>query len=155
MTEQFKPNTTVAGIIFHQDKFLIVEEVDDEKIVYNQPAGHVEENENLIAAFKREVLEETGLQVEPDFISGIYYHYREDIKLHYLRFCFVVELSDFTETQPQDSDILRAIWLTKEELLAKGEQIRSPLVVECLNDFLNGNNYPLSILKTNITSVNT
>ncbi|WNC70590.1 NUDIX hydrolase [Thalassotalea psychrophila] len=151
MSEQFKPNTTVAGIIFHQDKFLIVEEVDEGNIVYNQPAGHVEAGENLISAFKREVLEETGLDVAPDYISGIYYHYRDDIKLHFLRFCFVVELDNFVETQPQDDDILRAIWLTKEELLTKGVQIRSPLVMECLNDFLSGNNYPLSILKTNIT----
>ena len=153
MSEQFKPNTTVAGIIFHQDKFLIVEEVDEGNIVYNQPAGHVEAGENLITAFKREVLEETGLDVTPDYISGIYYHYRDDIKLHFLRFCFVAELNGFISTQPQDSDILRAIWLTKEELLAKGEQIRSPLVIECINDYLAGNKYSLSILKTNISSI--
>lgn len=150
MAEQFKPNTTVAGIITHQDKFLIVEEIDEGNIVYNQPAGHVEADENIIDAFKREVLEETGLMVKPDYISGIYYHYREDLKLHFLRFCFVVVLDDFANTQPQDPDILRAIWLTKEELLAKGKQIRSPLVIECLEDYLNGENYPLSILKTNI-----
>lgn len=150
MTEQFKPNTTVAGIIFHKNKFLIVEEVDQGKVVYNQPAGHVESGENLIAAFKREVLEETGLDVSPDYISGIYYHYREDLNLHFLRFCFVAELDECAETHPQDSDILQALWLTKDELLAKGDKIRSPLVIECLNDHLNGNNYPLEILKTNI-----
>ncbi|WOH38339.1 NUDIX hydrolase [Thalassotalea fonticola] len=150
MTDQFKPNTTVAGIIFHKNKFLIVEEVDEGNIVYNQPAGHVEAGENLIEAFKREVKEETGLHVTPDHISGIYYHYREDLNLHFLRFCFVVELDEFAQTTPQDPEILQALWLTKEQLLAKGDQIRSPLVIECLNDHLNGNHYPLEILKTNI-----
>ncbi|KGJ98680.1 NUDIX hydrolase [Thalassotalea sp. ND16A] len=151
MTEQFKPNTTVAGIIYHQDKFLIVEEIDDGKTVYNQPAGHIEAGENLICAYQREVFEETGLTVMPDYISGIYYHYSEPLKLYFLRFCFVTELDSLAPTSPNDSDIIQALWLTKEELLKKAEQIRSPLVMQCLNDFLAGNNYPLSILNSNIT----
>ena len=38
--DQFKPNTTVAAVIVHQNKFLLVEERDDGKAVFNQPAGH-------------------------------------------------------------------------------------------------------------------
>lgn len=150
MSKQFKPNTTVAAIIHHQGKFLIVEEIDDGKVVYNQPAGHIEANENIITALKREVKEETGLAVEPDCLSGIYYHFREDINLYYLRFCFVCELEHFAETSPQDDDIIQALWLSHQQLIAKRKQIRSPLVLECIDDYLQGKRYPLSILHSNI-----
>ncbi len=150
MSEQFKPNATVAAIIYHQDKFLIVEEIDDGKIVYNQPAGHLEANETIVEALQREVLEETGLTVEPGYISGIYYHYRQDINLHFLRFCFVCQLDDCCETAPRDSDIIQALWLTKQQLAAKGEQIRSPLVMQGIDDFLKGDRYELSILHEKI-----
>ncbi|MEW6997194.1 NUDIX hydrolase [Colwelliaceae bacterium BS250] len=152
MTEQFKPNTTVAAIIHHQGKYLIVEEIDDGKVVYNQPAGHLEANESIIDAFKREVYEETGLTLCPDYISGIYYNYRDDINLYYLRFCFVCELTSFLTTSPNDSDIIQALWLTKEQLLAKGDSIRSPLVVECINDYEDGKHYPLDILSSNVSA---
>ena len=85
---QFKPNTTVAAIIVHNDKYLLVEELENGKIVYNQPAGHLEADENLIDAAKREVLEETGLALEPEYLSGIYYFHRPELNLYFLRFCF-------------------------------------------------------------------
>ena len=152
MSEQFKPNTTVAGIIHHKNKFLIVEEIDDGKVVYNQPAGHIEAGEDLIAAYQREVLEETGLHVEPQYLSGIYYYHKPELNLYYLRFCFVTELQEFSSTNPQDSDIIDAIWLTLDELKAKGNQIRSPLVLDCIDDFLKGNRLPISCLHSNLTA---
>ncbi|TRX56913.1 NUDIX hydrolase [Thalassomonas sp. M1454] len=150
MSEQFKPNATVAAIIHHQGKFLIVEEIDDGNVVYNQPAGHIEADENIINALKREVKEETGLAVDPECLSGIYYHYRAELNLYYLRFCFVCELDNWAETSPSDADIIQAVWLTEQELKAKGKQIRSPLVLECIDDYLAGKRYPLSILHSNI-----
>lgn len=147
--QQFKPNTTVAAVIHHQGKFLLVEELDNGKRVFNQPAGHLEADENLINALKREVLEETGLTVEPDFLSGIYYYYREDIQLHFLRFCFVVELSDFCSAKPQDNEIIATHWLSLKQIKSK-QQLRSPMVLECIEDFLRGNKISLSHLKSNL-----
>lgn len=149
-TEQFKPNSTVAAIIHHNGKFLMVEEIDDGKVVYNQPAGHVESNESILDALSREVYEETGLAVQAQSISGIYYHYREDLNLYYLRFCFVVELDQFASTNPQDDDIIQAMWLNYEDIIDKGAQLRSPLVIECLDDYLQGKRYPLELIKSNI-----
>ena len=54
---------TVAAIVVHQQKFLFVEEIDkvSGRRVLNQPAGHVEANEDLNTAVCRELHEETGL----------------------------------------------------------------------------------------------
>jgi len=116
---QFKPNTTVAAVIHHQGKFLFVEETDNNQVVFNQPAGHLEESESLVAAIKREVLEETGLTIEPDYLCGIYYFHRPDLKLYFLRFCFVIELEQWLTGQPQDSEIIDTHWFSLDQIMEK------------------------------------
>nr|WP_231907404.1 NUDIX hydrolase [Colwellia sp. PAMC 20917] len=152
--DQFKPNATVAAIIVHQNKFLLVEEIEKGKKVFNQPAGHLEANENLISAIEREVLEETGLTLSPNYVSGIYYFYRPDINLYYLRFCFVIELDEFLQSIPQDDEIIATHWLSFDEIKAKSAQLRSTLVLECIEDYLavlkNGKKISLSSLKSNL-----
>jgi phosphatase NudJ len=152
--DQFKPNATVAAVIVHQNKFLLVEEIEKGKKVFNQPAGHLEANENLIAAIEREVLEETGLALTPDYVSGIYYFHRPEINLYYLRFCFVIELNSFEQGLPQDSEIIDTHWLTFEEIKQKSSLLRSALVVECIEDYLSnlasGKKISLSSLKSNL-----
>lgn len=147
---QFKPNATAAVVVVCQDKFLLVEEIDDGKTVYNQPAGHLEADENLIAAAMRELQEETGLTCYPDHLCGIYYYYRQAINLYYLRFCFVVELASMPKCQPQDIEIIACHWLTLAEIKAKSAQLRSPLVLECIEDHLSGKKIDLSHLKSNL-----
>lgn len=152
--EQFKPNATVAAVIFHKDKFLLVEEIENGKKVFNQPAGHLEANENLISAIEREVLEETGLALSPDYVSGIYYFHRSDINLYFMRFCFVIELDEFLQASPQDDEINATHWLTLEEIRKKSGQLRSTMVLQCIEDHLavvdSGNKIPLSSLKSNL-----
>ena len=148
--QQFKPNTTVAAVIHHQGKFLFVEELDNNQVVFNQPAGHLEENESLTTAIKREVLEETGLHLEPDYLCGIYYFHRPDLQLYFLRFCFVIELEQWLTGQPQDSEIMATHWFTLEQIKAKGQQLRSSMVLECIEDYLAGNKISLSQLKSNL-----
>ncbi len=57
----WKPHVTVAAVIEQDNRFLLVEEETLNGLQFNQPAGHLEENEDLIAAVKREVQEETGM----------------------------------------------------------------------------------------------
>jgi len=147
---QFKPNTTVAAVIHHKGKFLFVEEKEKNRIVFNQPAGHLEKNESLIAAIQREVLEETGLTLTPNFLCGIYYYHRPDLKLYFLRFCFVIELSQFLQGKPQDEEIIDTHWFTLEQIKEYKAQLRSSMVLECVEDYLAGNKIPLSQLKSNL-----
>jgi phosphatase NudJ len=152
--DQFKPNATVAAVVVHQNKFLLVEEIENGKKVFNQPAGHLEANENLIAAIEREVLEETGLALTPDYASGIYYFHRPENNLYYLRFCFVIELDSFLKGTPQDDEIIDTHWLTFKEIKEKSSQLRSKLVLECIEDYLSiresGKKISLSSLKSNL-----
>ena len=54
MSDIWKPHTTVAAVIEQDGRYLMVEENADGKIVYNQPAGHLDPGESLIDAVIRE-----------------------------------------------------------------------------------------------------
>jgi len=148
--EQFKPNTTVAVIVTDKERFLVVEELENGKQVFNQPAGHIEANENLIDAARRELLEETGLALTPNYCSGIYYFHRPELNLYFLRFCFVIEVESTLPSSPQDEEILANHWLSYDEILEKKAQLRSPMVIDCINDYLAGKRIELSFLKSNL-----
>ena len=96
-SEQFKPNTTVAIVVACGDKFLLVEEIDHGNTVYNQPAGHLEANESLITAAINESLQKKlGLLLTLTIYVVFIITIDKIIKLYYLRFCFVIELEEFT-----------------------------------------------------------
>jgi phosphatase NudJ len=145
---QFKPNTTVAAIVFCQNKFLLVEEKANNQTVYNQPAGHLEANESLIDAVKRELFEETGVVAEPEYLSGIYYYRPPQSEITYLRFCFVFHLDAWPKLQPQDTDIIAAHWFDLTQIKALAAAHRSPLVQHCIDDYIAGQKIPLSVIKT-------
>ncbi|MBF0255336.1 MAG: NUDIX hydrolase [Gammaproteobacteria bacterium] len=147
------PRTTVAAIIPRGDLFLCVEEAPNGAAVLNQPAGHLEDGESLQQAVVREVLEETGLAFRPLGLVGIY-RYRiaspiagpDDATLTYLRYCFHGQAEIDPNAPPRDADILALHWLSLEQLRSSPLPLRSPMVLACVADYLNGRHYPLEIL---------
>ena len=139
------PRLTVATIIERDGRFLLVEEyADGEELVYNQPAGHLDEHETLAAAAIRETLEETAWEVRIDAIVGIYYWTHP--KGHtFVRTCFAGKALHHHPNQPLDRGIQRAVWLTREEIAALGPKLRSPMVLHCIDDYLAGKRYPLEL----------
>ncbi|MEG9498419.1 NUDIX hydrolase [Mannheimia indoligenes] len=146
----FKPNVTMACVVHCKGKFLFVEEIEYGKRTLNQPAGHLEPNETLLEGTSRELFEETGIRAEISSLVKIYQWQAPRSKTDYLRFLFAVELDDWLEPNPQDADITQALWLSVEEfnhyIQQEGQCERSPLVVQSLKDYLNGERYPLSLL---------
>jgi 8-oxo-dGTP pyrophosphatase MutT (NUDIX family) len=141
----WKPSVTVAAVIERGGRFLFVEERIDGRLVLNQPAGHLDPGESLVAACRREVLEETARRFEPRALVGVYrWHYTaKDVT--FLRFCFSGDVAG-TESRPLDKEIVRLHWLTPAELDARRSEHRSPLVAKCVADFLAGRRYPLELL---------
>lgn len=142
----WKPNVTVAAVIERDGKFLLVEEETDEGLRFNQPAGHWEPNETLAEGVVREALEETAHHFKPEFLLGIYSwrHPKKDIV--YLRFAFGGSVTGFDPERKLDQGIVRAVWLTPEEIRAGRERHRSPLILQCVEDYLAGKRYPLDVI---------
>lgn len=143
---QWKPNVTVAAIVQHENKFLVVEEEENERVVINQPAGHLEKDESFIEAVKREVLEETAREFQPEALTGIYLYHNRRVDITYLRVCFCGACQNHYPDRKLDTGILATHWLDRQELEANREKLRSKLVLRCIDDFLAGKRYPLELL---------
>jgi len=143
---RFLPHVTVATIVEDQGRFLMVEEYRDGRLVLNQPAGHLEQDESLIHAARREVLEETGCTVEITATVGIYL-FKADNGTSYLRNCFSGRLVSHDPSSPLDEGIVRAPWLTLEEIRSRSSELRSHLVLDCIIDYLNTPHYSLDLFR--------
>lgn len=142
----WKPHMTVAAVVEQDGRFLLVEERIDGKSVLNQPAGHLEDDESLLDAVIRETYEETGWQLEPGAITGIY-RWREPAQQQtYIRVAFRGQLLAHDPAATLDDGIEQTLWLTPLELERHHERLRSPLVLRCIQDYLGGACYPLDLL---------
>lgn len=142
----WKPNVTVAAVIEREGKFLLVEEHTSHGLQFNQPAGHLEPNESLVAAVAREVLEESAYLFEPQHLVGIYRWHSSASDTTYLRFAFAGCAADHYPNRELDKGIVRAIWMTVDEIRSSQARHRSPLVLHCVEDYLAGKCYPLEML---------
>ncbi|NOS74373.1 MAG: NUDIX hydrolase [Methyloglobulus sp.] len=144
----WKPHVTVAAIIERDGRFLLVEEHTSSGLQFNQPAGHLEENESLIAAVKREVFEETAWQFEPEYLVSIQLWRKKPRSPSFLRCCFAGQCHSHDPNQPLDEGIVATHWLTREEILLQQRRLRSPLVSISVDEYLSGQSYPLALLKS-------
>ena len=142
----WKPNATVAAVIERDGEFLLVEEETSQGLRFNQPAGHLEANESLLAAVTREVLEESAYHFIPQHLLGIYRWHSAESDTTYLRFAFTGKLAGHEPDRPLDTGILQAVWLTHSEIVATQARHRSPLILRCVEDYLAGKRYSLEIL---------
>ena len=149
--ERWTPHATVATIVEKDGKFLLVEEKrlinsqGDFGIVYNQPAGHVDEGESIMAAAIRETLEETRWQVKLKHLVGIYIFTAPANNVTYHRYCFAAEATVHQAESQLDDGILDAKWLSWEEI-QQLDNLRSPLVKRCIKDHIDGKHYPLDVI---------
>ncbi len=140
------PHATVAAVLEQDGKFLLVEEETAQGIRFNQPAGHWEVNETLAAGAAREVLEESAYDFEPEYLIGIYRWHAESSDITYLRFAFGGHILTHHPDRALDNGILRAVWMTPDEIRATQARHRSPLILRCVEDYLAGKRYPLEII---------
>ena len=156
MTDVWKPSVTVAAIIERDGKFLLVEEETSDGVCFNQPAGHLDPNESLEQAVVRETLEETAHDFSPTALIGMYMsRYRSSRTGHqvtYLRFAFAGEVGACHD-QPLDHGILRTVWMSYDEMAACRARHRSVLVMQCVDDYLQGKRAPLSMLYTHPSAI--
>jgi 8-oxo-dGTP pyrophosphatase MutT (NUDIX family) len=142
----WKPRVTVAVIAEQRGRFLMVEERAAGQIRFNQPAGHLEDRESLLDAVVRECLEETACHFEPQALVGIYRWRNPHSDDTFLRATFCGRCLRQDRDRRLDPDIIAAHWLTANDIRARADRLRSPLVLRSIDDYLAGKRYPLDIL---------
>jgi ADP-ribose pyrophosphatase YjhB (NUDIX family) len=144
--EIWRPHVTVACVVADGERYLMVEEEVDGRLVYNQPAGHLDDGESLAAAALRETLEETGWTVELQHLIGVHQWRSTEHGDAVIRFSFAARAVSHDPDRPLDSDIRRALWLTRAEIAALGGRLRSPMILQSIDLWLAGQRLPLGAL---------
>jgi 8-oxo-dGTP pyrophosphatase MutT (NUDIX family) len=140
-------DVTVAAIIEQDGRFLLVEEDVSGRIVLNQPAGHVEPEEPVLDAVVRETLEETGYRFIPTALVGIYTWSSPVDGKSFLRLCFAGSADAPTGPVELDEGIIEARWFTRPELDRRAADLRSPLVMQAIEDYAAGHRYALECIR--------
>ncbi len=139
-------DVTVAAVIENDARFLLVEEAAGGNLVFNQPAGHLEAGESLTEAVIREAAEETGFGFKPDALLGLYLWHSQEADTTFLRVAFCGEAEPPAATPTLDEGIVATHWLTHSQIIARAGALRSPLVLRCIDDYLAGTRYPISVI---------
>jgi 8-oxo-dGTP diphosphatase len=75
MPDSYRHSVSVAGVTVREDgRILAIKRRDNGD--WQAPGGVLEEHEQIEAGLRREVHEETGLDVEPELLTGVYKHMR-------------------------------------------------------------------------------
>lgn len=150
MSARFKPSVTVAAVVAHQGRYLLVEEETPEGLMLNNPAGHLEEGESPLEAVVREALEETARHFQPECFLGAYMARFLRPKRHedvtYLRLAYGGSVGEAIAGRALDQGIVRTLWMSLDELRACGARHRSPLVLRCCEDHAAGRQFPLDMV---------
>jgi len=144
--EIWRPHVTVACVVADGDRYLMVEEEVNSRLAYNQPAGHLDDGESLVAAAVRETLEETGWTVELQHLIGVHQWRSTEHGAVVVRLSFAARAVSHDPERPLDTDIRRALWLTRAEIAALGDRLRSPMVLLSIDAWLAGQRLPLDTL---------
>ena len=143
----WRPHVTVATIVPRDGTFLLVEESIRDQLVLNQPAGHLDPGETLLDAAVRETLEETGWHVSLDAWLGVQ-HWCTPEGRAFVRFTFAASPQQHDAERSLDAGIVRALWLSRDEIEAAGARLRSPMVLASVDDWCAGQRLPLDAIRS-------
>lgn len=140
------PHVTVATIVENDGRFLLVEESVNGHTCFNQPAGHLDPGETLVEAAIRETLEETGWEVEIQGVVGVGLYKAPRNGVTYCRTTFFAKAIRQLPDAQLDHGIIAPRWLTLDEIRQLGNRLRSPLVLQTIENYRNGHRYPLDMV---------
>ncbi|MFA7314651.1 MAG: NUDIX domain-containing protein [Candidatus Magasanikbacteria bacterium] len=140
-------NVVCSNIIIKDNKILLAKEAKDiAKNRYSFPGGKLEFGESLIEGAMREAQEETGLNVKPTKLIGIYQRPASSEDSNTTVFCFLSEIiSGKIEISVQHPEV---IFLSAEEIkkLEELHKLRSHYMLLAINDYLNNKGISLDFL---------
>jgi 8-oxo-dGTP diphosphatase len=126
VTAANRHSVSVAAVITDkQDRVLVVQRRDNGK--WEIPGGVLELHESIYAGLRREVEEETGVNVEPDRLTGVY----KNLKLGVVALVFRAYIVDGHPRPTDESQ--RVDWWTPEAIAAQMAETFAVRVFDALD----------------------
>ena len=134
----YPTDLTVAAVVQHNDKFLLVEEHAIGQRVFSQPGGHIEADESPEQAVVREALEETGCTIACQDMIGVYLWIHPQTRQQFLRIVYAADFISCDESLSLDDGIISRRWMSLQDLKDRKAVLRSPAVLRCVEDYVAG-----------------
>lgn len=127
MADTPKHSVSIAGIVVREDgRILAIQRRDNGN--WEPPGGVLELNETIHAGVRREVLEETGMQVEVERLTGVY----KNLPLGIVALVFRCRPLGRAATSTVEAR--RTDWLTIDEVVRQMNPAYAVRVVDALAD---------------------
>jgi 8-oxo-dGTP diphosphatase len=134
------PIVGVGGVVIHRNRVLLIRRGNEPlKGEWSIPGGTVELGEDLAGAVRRELREETGLDVEPGQMLEVFDRIMREgrrVKYHFVIADYVCRLKG-GRLRPA-SDVLDARWVRREDLSKYNLTEMATAVVHRAFQFLEG-----------------
>lgn len=137
---------TVSAIVEKDGKFLMIEERSSGKVVVNQPGGHIEAGETPEQATEREALEESGCSIQVNGLLGVYLWIHPQTRQNFLRIAYTADLLETHVQQELDAGVCAVHWYTINDIQRRIKDLRTPMVLRSVEDFLAGRRQPETVL---------
>lgn len=139
---------TVSSVVEHDGRFLIIEERSSGVLVVNQPGGHIETGESPEEAAIRETREESGCDVDVRALLGVYLWVHPQTCRNFLRIVYIANLLREDHSCDLDEGIVGVHWFSMEDLKRRKRDLRTPVVLRSVEDYLAGKRKPGSFLSS-------
>jgi len=81
---------------------------------------------------------------------GISTHRAESTGVTYYRLTFVANALHFDQAAEIDSDIDEVLWMSRDEIIANTERLRSPMALQSIEDYRAQRIFPLEIFRNGL-----
>ena len=126
MPEPYRHSVSVAGVVVREDgKILVIRRRDNGQ--YQAPGGVLERHERIENGLAREILEETGLRVEPERLTGIYKH----MGIGVVALVFRARLLGGTPTI--NDEAAEILWIDRDHVTARTTEAFAIRVLDALD----------------------
>ncbi|MFC0038081.1 NUDIX domain-containing protein [Actinomadura rayongensis] len=126
MSEGGKHSVSVAGVVVDdRDRALVVQRRDNGR--WEAPGGVLEPGEDIVSGLLREVREETGLDVAPVALTGVY----KNMTLGVVALVFRCTKIGGTLTESDETQAFR--WVTEHEAAKIADEAFAVRVTDALN----------------------
>ncbi len=124
----------------------MIEKQSSGVVVVTQPGGHIDTGEAPEQAVVRGALREAGCEVVVSGLLGVYLWIHPQTREQYLRIVYTANSIREKISRQLDQVVRGVHWYSLADIKRRNRDLRSPIVLRCVEDFIAGKRQPKELL---------